>query len=739
MLNQWSFKVTAKVAVPKPTQRATPVPAVSPTERDLMGGKHLSKFGALLALLAVCVALSGLSACSSGQGTASSENSGSDAAETSTATTSAADSENGFEGPIGSWTGGGTDVSTTAGNDYFYTPALYVTANGVNDASNTSRIKGGSYDASQAADIIINDQASGHNGIIVNDAAYNITNATINMITDADGTDTCDFSGKGTAIAAFGENADVTVSNSEIDTEGVATMGLFIDSGASLTLKGSTLKTQGGTLYPSYQNTPDQPLMVAPPWVLGIMGTARTTNLMGAGSTLNVLDSDAHAGSWGIYSTDSGSDVHLNVLGTTATLDNAHEDQAAALQADGGQISETLDNPYTTDNGSGYGSYVIGNAVELFAGSTLNVGTYGAIFTGGTARYTALEQGQTYALANAAGRTTAEYTAAESKTTTVNSDTFGFMAHQNANTLTIDKGTAVNSGYATFLVKSGSSNESIAARIDDAKLTNGGVLIQVMDNDDATTGDSSSASQSAAGASASAGSDPGAGGGQGAGAGGGPPSADGGAGSGGSGSSGAGAGGGSGAGGSSGSSGSSMAFTDHHDEDAGFNTSAATTDSTVQDFTFTNGDYSGNIYNASGSDGLSATTLNVTFGKGATLTGAVAKTSAIHVTYDGSAALKENGCKAFDNADAASAFAGQYQNTSFTINEYFSMGHVANLICDNGGNAINVSLTDNAVWNVTSTSTISTLSRASGARVNVPEGVTLTVGDTVYTDCTLGA
>ena len=82
----------------------------------------------------------------------------------------------------------------------------------------------------------------------------------------------------------------------------------------------------------------------------------------------------------------------------------------------------------------------------------------------------------------------AEYTAEEDKVTTINSDTFGFMAHQNSNRIIIEKGTEVNTGNATFLVKSGSSNETLEASVDDAVITNGGVLIQVMDNDDASLG-----------------------------------------------------------------------------------------------------------------------------------------------------------------------------------------------------------------------------------------------------------
>lgn len=581
------------------------------------------------------------------------------------------------EGVIGSWSSGGSE-------DYAYDAALYVTGEGVDEEkSSTDRIASGAYDASGADGIVIEDNQSGNNGIIVVDADYVISNTEINLLTDADGSDTCDFSGRGSAIAVYGSQANVTVEDSTIHTAGVATMPIFADDGATVTIRNSILQSDGGTLNAEYMNTPDQALMVAPPWILGIMGTSRCTNMMGDNTTTNVIDSETSAGAWAVLSTDAGSDMVLNVYNSSLTLNNADESAAAPLQAEGGQISQTLDNPYTVNYGSGYGTYAIGDAVETFAGATINVGTYATIFTGGSATYTALEAGETYELKNSAGETTATYTATEDKATEIHSDTFGFMAHQGSNAIALEKGTVVDSGCATFLVKSGSSNETLTATVDDATITNGGVLIQVMDNDDTTNGGMMDAD------------DP------------------------------------------ENTNGGSQNFKPYHTEDAGFNTDAASAGSTAQTFTFTNGEYTGNIYNASGSDGLEGTTLNVTFGEGADYSGAIACTSAIHVTYEGSVAVKDNGGTAFDDADEAATFAAQYQNTAFTIEEYWSIGQVANLVNDNGANAVHVTLTDDAVWTVTDTSLIASLTLEGSARVIVPESVTLTVGGVEYTNCTL--
>ena len=590
------------------------------------------------------------------------------------------------EGQLGSWSLGGTDAASEGGDDYAYDAALYVTAEGISsDRSSADRVSAGTYDADSAENIVINDSESGHNGILVYNTDYAVTDAEITMLTDADGTDTCDFSGKGTAIAVFGSDANVSVTDSTIHTSGVATMPIFADDGATVTIRSSVLQSDGGTLSADYLNTPSQTLMVAPPWILGIMGNSRCSNMMGTNTTTNVMDSETSAGAWAVLSTDAGNNMALNIYNSSLTLNNADESAAAALQTAGGQISETLDNPYTVNYGSGYGTYVIGNAAETFAGAQVNVGTYATIFTGGSAVYTSLEAGKTYELKNSAGETTATYEATEDKVTEIHSDTFAFMAHQDRNNITVENGTVVDSGYATFLVKTGSSNQALTATVDNAVITNGGVLIQVMDNDDATNGGMMSTD------------DP------------------------------------------LNTNGGSQNFKPYHTEETGFDTGSAASDSTVQQFSFSHGTYTGNIYNASGSDGLNGNALNVTFGSGSQYSGAIASTSAIHVTYDGSVLAKENGGYAFDNAEEAAAFAAQYQNTSFTINEYWSIGQVANLVNSNGANAVNVTLTDDAIWNVTGTSLITALTISGDAQVIVPEGIILTVGETDYTDCILTA
>ena len=118
-------------------------------------------------------------------------------------------------------------------------------------------------------------------------------------------------------------------------------MPVFADDGATVTIRNSMLQSDGGTLSSEYLNTPSQGLMVAPPWILGIMGTSRCSNMMGNDTTTNEIDSETSVGVWAVLSTDAGQDMYLNIYNTSLTLNNADESKYQ-IQEEGGQISISL-------------------------------------------------------------------------------------------------------------------------------------------------------------------------------------------------------------------------------------------------------------------------------------------------------------------------------------------------------------------------------------------------------------
>lgn len=111
----------------------------------------------------------------------------------------------------------------------------------------------------------------------------------------------------------------------------------------------------------------------------------------------------------------------------------------------------------------------------------------------------------------------------------------------------------------------------------------------------------------------------------------------------------------------------------------------------------TNGAYKGNIYNGTGYYKQSSDTLNVKLGKGATLSGVIALTETRHINEKGK------------------------QNTKFTINQYYYLGHVADRLYNNGTGKIAVTLSDGAVWNLTRTSEITNLYVTNGT-IKAPKG-----------------
>ena len=191
--------------------------------------------------------------------------------------------------------------------------------------------------------------------VIVNQGQCAIENADIELKTAGDGKEVCDFVGLGSAVCAF-DGASVTVKDSDIHTAGVAKCALFVDGGSDAVVENCRLSAIGGKLYDGYINSADFNYMVSPPWVLGIMGNARVTNLMGEKSSTALIGCDIRAANWGAVSTDNGEDNLLTVADSTLTLTGSEADKK---------------NPYFKKYGSGYGTYILG-CHEDFYGVTID-------------------------------------------------------------------------------------------------------------------------------------------------------------------------------------------------------------------------------------------------------------------------------------------------------------------------------------------------------------------------------
>jgi hypothetical protein len=433
----------------------------------------------------------------------------------------------------------------------------------------------------------------------------------------SDGQYASDFTGLGTQIVAS-NYARVNIDDMGIFTAGFLRDAFIADEHAQITVNSSTITTMGANpltqAYSGYQNSANQSIMMSPPWVLGIQGGVRSANLLGNNSTLSVIDSQITSGSWAVLSTDAGSNFVLNVIDSTLAI---------LPESEGGMSSGNFS--YSSQYGSGYGSYLIGNATENFYGTTITGTTYGAILTGGTATYQSSNGSIT--LENADGETVGTYTG-KNQVSSIDS-IFGFMAHNNGVINVLD-GTQVNAQDAVFLYKAG----DVTFSADNASLTsNSGVILQMIDNDDSTVGAQNG---------------------------------DGG-----------------------------PVFNTTFTEEAGWpsengSVSSAGGQSNTVNLNLTNGAYAGNVYNGTGYYGQSGDALNVNLGEGATLQGVVSLTETRHVDENGE------------------------QNTSFTIEQYFYLGHVANRAYNNQSSTLAVTLSDGATWTVTDTSYLTSLTISDG-------------------------
>ena len=357
------------------------------------------------------------------------------------------------------------ELSETKKTDY--RTALYVTKDGiVHEGSAAKAISGGSFDDAGAEGISLESSSADFSAVIVDGGEYSLKNTKLSLKSDADGKDTCDFVGLGSAVGAF-NGAQVDIENCEIETTGVARCTVFCDNGSDVVIKDSKLSALGGKLYDGYVNSADFNYMVATPWVLGIMGNARGTNLMGDKASMVLVNTDVKVSNWGVLSTDNGNDNVLAVIDSSLTTLGCEEDKK---------------NPYFRKFGSGYGTYILG-CDEDFRGVTMNVGTYIGIAREGNAIYRS-SKGSVKVVSPTTGEVVYEGEG-KGQVSRLHSDGFGIMAHDRAE-LTLTDGTEMETAAAAFLMRAG----GVKIRIENGACVKveDGVILQILDDDDATVG-----------------------------------------------------------------------------------------------------------------------------------------------------------------------------------------------------------------------------------------------------------
>ncbi len=318
-----------------------------------------------------------------------------------------------------------TPTENITKDNYDFRTAVYV-ENGkyIAGKSVAAAVAAGTVTDASATDVKITSVGEKFNGIMVtgdSKSTYSIINPVISLT----GNGANDFVGLGAAIRTDGKT-EVTIENARIVNTGAVRTAVFVGGDSITTVNNSYIEVHDGTLPADYEFSVAPGKMMEVPWMLGVKGNLRATNLAGNG-TVYYNNTHIKAQGWGCLSSDNVS-TSPKIIATGCTIE-------------------------TTE--SGYGAFSLGTNVSTFSNCTFNVKDYGIISQDGDGIFT--------------------------DGTVVNSDRFGAMYWGSGAYLTIDKGSVFNTKSTAIQCKGGGTD----IVVDNAKLNPGnGIILQMMANDD---------------------------------------------------------------------------------------------------------------------------------------------------------------------------------------------------------------------------------------------------------------
>ncbi|MFG2967610.1 hypothetical protein ACGFZS_30500 [Streptomyces sp. NPDC048288] len=348
-------------------------------------------------------------------------------------------------------------LESFAGATFHLRQAVYVGATGVVQANSVlSAVRGGRLTDASARNVGLTSTGEAFNGFFVADgASYLLANPRIRF----DGNGRLDFASYGSAVTGAGDGTRLVVDGADIDNRGAVRTGVIARDGANVIVRNSRIHTREGVLPADYQPGFGANMMTVP-WMLGLSGNVRATNVLGENTSATYLDTAVSSESWGVLSTDSVRNSRLTAINSTVTL--------------------------TGD--SGYGTYADGNSQrDLFLGTRFDVATFAAISTGSPVTFGDSTREAVAALNTELDLrlTERELAAIEPRPSVVTSRGFGVMWHSgDGGSVTIGGVTRFTTAETMFLDKA----RQIAITVDGsrgARLHAGnGVLVQIMETDD---------------------------------------------------------------------------------------------------------------------------------------------------------------------------------------------------------------------------------------------------------------
>ena len=292
------------------------------------------------------------------------------------------------------------------------------------------------------------------NGISCDGGRVLVEDSTLRFLGNGD-----DFRLAGTAVAAGG-NADLTIRNSAILSEGVAATTVAVGGKADVLIDHCTLQGTGAE-DPDYYL--DNHHLTVVPWVLGLRGTVRASNLLENG-TVTYYNSSASCNGWGVLSVDMTKDAVHNVINVRASI------------------------PSGEGYDSGYCTYLLGGTTSTFLGCEFDVPDY-VFAVGGNDHHTLVGPSSRENLMRRRDllghldRDIGLENVPERPCVIRAGKYAGMWHHSSTGKFEILPGTAIEAGVCAFLIKSGDKLNTPDISCDGVSVS-APILVHLMESDD---------------------------------------------------------------------------------------------------------------------------------------------------------------------------------------------------------------------------------------------------------------
>ena len=336
-----------------------------------------------------------------------------------------------------------------------YRSGLFFDAGGLSEARSVLPGKAGE---TQVQDLGLTLHGNFLNGITAAGGRVVVEDSTVSLLGNGD-----DFRLIGTAVAAAGD-AEMVIRNSTIRSRGIAATTVAVGGDADVLIDGCTLQGQG-IEDPDYYL--DNHHLTVVPWVLGLKGTVRASNLLERG-TVTYYNSTASCNGWGVLSVDATKDATHNVVNVNASIP-------------AGQAYD-----------SGYCCYLLGGTTSTFLGCTFDVPDY-VFAVGGNDHHSVVGPSSQANLQyrkqqlSLLDREIGLQNVPERPCIIRGGKFAGMWHHQSTGEFEILPGTELHAGICAMLIKSGDRLNPPTIRCDGVTI-DAPMLVHLMESDDAGMG-----------------------------------------------------------------------------------------------------------------------------------------------------------------------------------------------------------------------------------------------------------